>query len=41
MENQQQEIYDLTSLADLVRCSLCSDIELDQANMALMKPLSS
>ena len=41
LENQQKEIYELDSLADLVRCSLCSDIELDEANMAQMKPLTS
>ena len=41
LENQQKEIYELKSLADLVRCSLCKDIELDDAGMAVMRALAS
>ena len=41
LENQQKEIYELKSLADLVRCSLCKDIELDDAEMAVMRALAS
>lgn len=41
MENQQKEIYELASLADLVRLSRCSDIVLDDAGMAVMQKLAS